>query len=610
MTDVQVEESTHSSAGSSNATVPEGVDWWNVTTPEDNTVDAASLPLDTYAPLLPHDTGLSEITVQRCMMGNFMAQLCYPHSTAEQDAIKGKWVRVDKDLNRQSGLWHLNIYYRRTRRLDIPLITELKLLPDGQSPPSTEDWTKTSRSIRDGVSREPPLYLWYRTGKMARDMTAQEKQEDVITELDVLYGADRPWYGFEKLEPSVTLESGRVSSEWLTYRKGVKRPPAAPPLHFSHDGRFKILQVADLHYAIAYTDCRDSLLSPCKDSDNLTTTLLGHILDEEKPDMVVFTGDQLNGQGTTWDTKSVFAKFAVAATERQIPWAAVFGNHDDEDGALKDEQVKMLQALPYSLVESGPKDVHGVGNYVLKIKSADPSKTHLLTLYFLDSGSYSKGYLDWFGFFKPTEYDYLHQNQIDWFLQESGSIKPIERPFSLDTAKDLGGLWERQSPDQLTPDTRKLAKPNAMMFFHIPLQESYSQADMDTRTGARLDVGLHNLEPKGSAKKNEGFFEKGLLKAMESDHLAGGNAREVKVIGNGHCHITENCRRVKGVWLCFGGGGSYSGYSRVGFDRRFRIYDISDFGETIRTYKRTEKDVILNEMILTGRGAAPTYEGK
>lgn len=47
--------------------------------------------------------------------------------------------------------------------------------------------------------------------------------------------------------------------------------------------------------------------------------------------------------------------------------------------------------------------------------------------------------------------------------------------------------------------------------------------------------------------------------------------------------VTENCRRVKGVWLCFGGGGSvqvsiilltidylhsslrsYSGYGRVG----------------------------------------------
>jgi hypothetical protein len=50
---------------------------------------------------------------------------------------------------------------------------------------------------------------------------------------------------------------------------------------------------------------------------------------------------------------------------------------------------------------------------------------------------------------------------------------------------------------------------------------------------------------------------------------------------------------------------SYSGYGRVGFDRRFRIYDISDFGETIRTYKRTEKDEVVDEMILTGMGSPP-----
>lgn len=37
------------------------------------------------------------------------------------------------------------------------------------------------------------------------------------------------------------------------------------------------------------------------------------------------------------------------------------------------------------------------------------SKTQLLTLYFLDSGSYSKGWLDWFGFFNPTEYDYFRE---------------------------------------------------------------------------------------------------------------------------------------------------------------------------------------------------------
>lgn len=115
----------------------------------------------------------------------------------------------------------------------------------------------------------------------------------------------------------------------------------------------------------------------------MTTTLLGRMLDAEKPDMVVFTGDQLNGGGSTWDTKSVLAKFAVAVTERQIPWAAVFGEHDDEDGAFKDEQIKLLQGLPYSLVERGPKDVHGVGNYVLKVKSADPLVFNSLLLFTL-----------------------------------------------------------------------------------------------------------------------------------------------------------------------------------------------------------------------------------
>ena len=160
-----------------------------------------------------------------------------------------------------------------------------------------------------------------------------------------------------------------MSACCFTYSAG---PPAAPPLHFSHDGKFKILHIADLHFSIRHSDCRDSILSPCEDSDNLTSTLVGRILDEEKPDLVVFTGDQLNGQGTTWDSNSVLAKFSVALTERQIPWAAVFGNHDDEDGASREDQLKRLQGLPYSLVERGPVDVHGVGNYVLKVHSADP----------------------------------------------------------------------------------------------------------------------------------------------------------------------------------------------------------------------------------------------
>lgn len=59
---------------------------------------------------------------------------------------------------------------------------------------------------------------------------------------------------------------------------------------------------------------------------------------------------------------------------------------------------------------------------------------------------------------------------------------------------------------------------------------------MDPDTGVPLDVGIHDIEDPGNAKKSDGFFDKAILQALETDHSAGGNVKEVKVIGNGHCH--------------------------------------------------------------------------
>lgn len=49
--------STNTSIGGSiSEDIPEGVDWWNVTSPGEK-FDSSNLPLDVWAPLLPHDTG-------------------------------------------------------------------------------------------------------------------------------------------------------------------------------------------------------------------------------------------------------------------------------------------------------------------------------------------------------------------------------------------------------------------------------------------------------------------------------------------------------------------------------------------------------------------------
>ena len=70
---------------------------------------------------------------------------------------------------------------------------------------------------------------------------------------------------------------------------------------------------------------------------------------------------------------------------------------------------------------------------------------------------------------------------------------------------------------------------------HLP------KADINPSTGKPLDVGISGLEAAGNAKKSEGFFAKGVMKAMESANVAD-NAHEVKVIGNGHCHgVTFFC---------------------------------------------------------------------
>ena len=64
---------------------------------------------------------------------------------------------------------------------------------------------------------------------------------------------------------------------------------------------------------------------------------------------------------------------------------------------------------------------------------------------------------------------------------------------------------------------------------------------MNPSTGKPLDVGIGGLEPAGNAKKSDGFFDKGVMKAMESSNVAS-KVHEVKVIGNGHCHgVTFFC---------------------------------------------------------------------
>ena len=63
-------------------------------------------------------------------------------------------------------------------------------------------------------------------------------------------------------------------------------------------------------------------------------------------------------------------KFAKLCIERRIPYAIIFGNHDDEGDLSREELMRVSEELPYCVARPGLDSVDGVGNYVVAIEQA------------------------------------------------------------------------------------------------------------------------------------------------------------------------------------------------------------------------------------------------
>ncbi len=167
---------------------------------------------------------------------------------------------------------------------------------------------------------------------------------------------------------------------------------SSPPLQFQPDGTFTIVQFTDLHYRNGNRH------------DLRTIQLMREVLDFQPPDLVVLTGDVIDG-GFCRDPLHAYASVAEPIIQRNLPWAAVFGNHDDEGSASREQLMAAMHKLPRCLSVSGPETVSGVGNYILTIDADD---TPAARMFFLDSHAYADK--------KQRHYAWIRQDQIDWFL--------------------------------------------------------------------------------------------------------------------------------------------------------------------------------------------------
>ena len=81
-------------------------------------------------------------------------------------------------------------------------------------------------------------------------------------------------------------------------------------------------------------------------------------LDAAQPDLVVFLGDQIHGPSTGRSverTQKALDAILQPVAARELPFAVVFGNHDDEGGVDKQTQLEYYRSYPGCLAEAGQR---------------------------------------------------------------------------------------------------------------------------------------------------------------------------------------------------------------------------------------------------------------
>lgn len=238
--------------------------------------------------------------------------------------------------------------------------------------------------------------------------------------------------------------------------------------------------------------------------------------------------------------------------------------------------MSILQNLPFSLCESGPEQVDGIGNFHLQILARAPSQLSLSTLYFLDSHGQIPGRI------RNPDYDPIKQSQIDWFTNIVQAQSSVCKEYDNKNRFHL-----------------------SLAFLHIPLPEFRDRH-------LRIHNG-HRREPPESPSFNSHFY----------DALVKGG---VSALGCGHDHANDFCALLSqqsqqygdklikaGPWLCYGGGsgfGGYGSYNRERVHRRMRVWELDTNTGSLKTWKRVEYATDrVDELVLIENGAVVDPSG-
>ena len=280
----------------------------------------------------------------------------------------------------------------------------------------------------------------------------------------------------------------------------------------------RILQITDTQI-IDSTQCRtpdrlrpDEIAAWTPDRfDGQCGNHIRSLITQAHPDLIIMTGDIIYGsfddKGTTFDW------FCELMDGFKIPWAPVFGNHDNESKMGLDWQCRRLEESEYCIFKRG--EVSGNSNYTVGIAVGE----HLVrVLYMIDSngcaGSSAPGIIRTAG---------IYPDQIALMKECADKIRAAQK-----------------------------RTPPAFMAFHIPIdcfelaerEKGYRTEGRDTyiigvdTPALDGDFGFM-LEPYRTIKTEEGFID--LIREMG-----------VEGVFVGHAHNNNFSIEYRGVKWVFG----------------------------------------------------------
>lgn len=336
--------------------------------------------------------------------------------------------------------------------------------------------------------------------------------------------------------------SGTAGAEQVSKADGDEQPDEPVEVEnglavYMPEGRpIRIAQFADLHFGVEGNSYHN-------DKTERTKAYMQYIVDTEKPDLIVCSGDNILSTGV-----EKLKEFVDLMESYEIPWTFIYGNHDAEGtsaGYSKKDLSEYLDSCgaKHLLYNSGYVETNSnrYGNFSVSVLNSDGTKL-IGAIILMDGGTYDGA---------VSSYESITEGQISWYNSEIDKLNAL---YTGEGTMPSVVFSHIQLPEYYTAYKAALSGSDANFVIE---QEMSSQYIESIRTGGPTNV-------------NTGFFsamkEKGSTVAFFC----------------GHAHLFDFQVEYDGIVLGFG---PQTGFSTL-FDnndmpRKTYIYCFDeDFGFT------------------------------